>query len=341
MAGESYLDLLMIYDVSRRHIYKSFEKAATWINSSLTFPLVEALQNEDKAFFAKVSEDFAVDSSGHYTGCCDGLGGLAIRIRRPTEDDGIFDIGAYYCRKGFYAFICQAMCDVRKRIVWISSRHIGSCHDSRAFTDTKLYCFLVEKKLFLLDNGFFFVGDSAYDLESFLLIPFDEPKPQSEEDAYNFYHSNCRIRIECTFGELIMRFDLFWRTLKLDLKNAGDVINDAALLHNFIVDERENSMGNDDDTPIFHNFSASTVSYLDGPSIRGFTDPEREILNPVATDNNVPNRGGRPTSVSITSKEEGRRLRNLLKIHLSVYGMKRHMEKGFKVNDYGMVYMDY
>jgi hypothetical protein len=100
---------------------------------------------------------------------------------------------------------CQAICDVHKRILWISSRHIGSSHDSRAFKDTQLHDLLVEKKDFMLKHHLFLVGDSAYDLESFLLIPHDDPSPLSPEDAYNYYHSNCRIRIECCFRELIMR----------------------------------------------------------------------------------------------------------------------------------------
>jgi len=45
----------------------------------------------------------------------------------------------------------------------------------------------------------------------------------------------------------------------MDLKNAGDIINAAALLQNFIVDERENSEGNNDDATFFRKFLDSTV----------------------------------------------------------------------------------
>jgi hypothetical protein len=82
----------------------------------------------------------------------------------------------------------------------MSSKHIGSCHDSRAFMDTSLYKLLQDRKEFLKEHGFFLVGDSAYSLESFLLIPYSQAAPQSDEDAYNFWQSNSRIRIECCFG---------------------------------------------------------------------------------------------------------------------------------------------
>ena len=61
----------------------------------------------------------------------------------------------------------------------------------------------------------------------------------------------------------------------------------------------------------------------------------------MATNNNEPNTGGRPTFLSSTSKEQGIQLRELLKLHLSWNNMKRPMEKGFEYNAYGMIYIDY
>jgi hypothetical protein len=202
MAGASYLDLFMIYDIGTKPIYNSFEKVTGWINQTFTFPLVKALQDKDEAFFEELSDAFGQDSNGIYIGCFGALDGLALKIKRPTVTEGLPNPGAYYCRKGFYALNCQAICDVKKRILWISSRHIGSCHDSRAFTDTRLYALLLERKEWLKDRGFFIAGDSAYNMESFLLVPYGEAGPQSEEDAYNFWQSNSRIRIECCFGEV-------------------------------------------------------------------------------------------------------------------------------------------
>jgi hypothetical protein len=206
LAGSSYLDLFMIFGVSNSSIYNCFEQATDWINKTLTFRLVEALQKEDLGYLKQLSHAFSHDSNGRYNGCIGALDGLAIKIRRPTLSEWLKDAGAYFTRKGFFALNCQAICDVKKRILWISSRHIGSCHDSRAFKDTKLYELLLEKQEFLIKHELFLVGDSAYNLESFLLVPHEEPSPRSPEDAYNYYHSNCRIRIECCFGELIMRY---------------------------------------------------------------------------------------------------------------------------------------
>ena len=240
MAGASYLDIFMIYDVRHKQVYDCFKKVVGWMNDTFSYPFVMALRNEDNAFFEQLSEAFSADSNGVYTGCIGAIDGLALRIQRPLVTKELPNPGGYYCRKGFYALNVQSMCDRRKRVLWMSSRHIGSCHDSRAFLDTGLYELLMEKKEFLRKHGFFIVGDSAYNMESFLLVPYDNAMPGSVEDAYNFWQSNSRIRIECTFGELIMRFGIFWRTLRFDIKLAGNIVNAAGLLHNFVLKEREN-----------------------------------------------------------------------------------------------------
>jgi hypothetical protein len=139
MAGASYLDIFMIYDIGQQPIYKSFQKMTAWINDTFTFPLAKALQDKDGAFFEELSDAFSQDSNGIYIGCFGALDGLALKIKRPTVSNKLPNPCTYYCRKGFYALNCQAICDVKKRILWLSSRHIGSCHDSRAFTDTRLY----------------------------------------------------------------------------------------------------------------------------------------------------------------------------------------------------------
>ena len=96
--------------------------------------------NKDVAFFKKISEDFAMGASdGVFQGCIGALDGLAIRIKKPDKGSSIVNPGAYYCQKGFYALNCQAICDSKKRILWMSSAHQGSCHNSTAFQSTVLH----------------------------------------------------------------------------------------------------------------------------------------------------------------------------------------------------------
>ena len=139
-----------------------------------------------------------------------------------------------------------------------------------------------------------------------------------------------------------MRFGIFWRTLRFDIKQAGNIVNAAGLLHNFILEERE--LG-DDDTPdsdktMFQNFSQTTINYLDEPqSDPNLISSPTESAIAIVSDNNEPSPAGRPTTAALQSKQEGEELRDILKLQLDMKHKKRPKQKNFKYNDYGMVYM--
>jgi DDE superfamily endonuclease len=336
LAGASYLDLMVIFDLCHRSIFRCFHTAIGWITSSLTFPLPVALRDQDEAFFEKRAEAFANGASdGIFKGCFGALDGLAIRIKRPTKTASLRDPGAYYCRKGFHALNVQAICDSDKKILWMSSSHQGSCHDSTAWSSTMLYKALQVRSEWLYARDWFIVGDSAYNMESFLLVPYDRPDVRratgQKEDAYNFYHSNCRIRIECTFGELIMRWGIFWRKLQMDIGAVGLIVEAASLLHNFIIDERlAKEAANDID--YFSSFDYNTL--------RSENQIDEELPVAMVSSNTAPKPPGRPTLVDTISKEKGRNRRQLITWDLDRNGMTRPRQHGFKYNAYGMIYME-
>ena len=57
-------------------------------------------------------------------------------------------------------------------------------------------------------------------------------------DAYNFYLSQMRIRIEMAFGLLCGKWAVLQQRLQLDLKNAGKLFMCCARLHNYVINER-------------------------------------------------------------------------------------------------------
>ena len=77
-----------------------------------------------------------------------------------------------------------------------------------------------------------------YPLMGHLLVPHsDAQQSLSPEDAFNFWLSNCRIQIECTFGEVVTRWGILWRKLLSDIEDVGKVVTAAVILHHFLVDE--------------------------------------------------------------------------------------------------------
>ena len=88
------------------------------------------------------------------------------------------------------------------------------------------------------------MGDSAYGIESFLITPYDNTSPKTSQDDFNFYHSSARITVECAFGEIDLRWGIFWKRLCYSLEHAAIIIEGAMHLHNFLVDYRESKVVN-------------------------------------------------------------------------------------------------
>lgn len=335
LSGASYLDIIVTYCIDKSVVYNSFLEVIGWINNTFFFPLVHALQTKDITFFESISNGFAYFTSGIFKGCFGAMDGIAIRIYCPSFSD-VPDPVNYWCQKGFYALNVQAICDSSKRILWVSTGHKGSTHDSTAFFETSLYDLLWECADWLFSNGLFLIGDSAYALLSFFLIPFESnvTEPGSPQDGFNFWHSNSRIRIECAFGEIIMRWGIFWRPLRFKLSNCGDIINAALLLHNFLVNERDT--GSDDD--YFKNFSMASVQeqqLLENAAHLG--DP----VLPIVLETESQRSAGCPSTQQQESKSKGRSMQNALMLELSAHGKTRPSRSGTHYNGLGHVYLDY
>lgn len=61
LAGVSYLDLFLCYNVAPSKVYSFFHDVLGWIKETFLFPLVEVLRKEDKNFFETLSTAFSFD----------------------------------------------------------------------------------------------------------------------------------------------------------------------------------------------------------------------------------------------------------------------------------------
>jgi hypothetical protein len=152
-------------------------------------------------------------------------------------------------------------------------------HDSLAFDVTNLNCNLLQEVVWLRSKGFLLVCDSAYNISPYLLTPYSDAKIEGDpKDAFNFWQSNAHIHIECAFGEMVMRWGIFWWTIQLGLPRTGKVINAAMLVHNFLCDKREESSN------IFLTFNVRQM-YEDCDLIGNTRDAEQ--LMALVTDNDA------------------------------------------------------
>lgn len=110
----------------------------------------------------------------------------------------------------------------------------GSANDREAIKETGLFD--------LLDNlppGFALIGDAAYDpSEKIVPMFYGIHKQDPECNNFNFYASQCRIRIEMAFGLMQMKWGILWRPMKVKLRNIKYLVVAIARLHNFVINER-------------------------------------------------------------------------------------------------------
>ncbi|KAL7535946.1 hypothetical protein ACHAXR_006829 [Thalassiosira sp. AJA248-18] len=238
LCGESYLDLIgRAYGVeSPQSVYNYFHTFIDWIKVTFDFPFVSLLQGLNRGDPASIEKlhaicsEFAVDSDNCFVGCICAMDGLAIRISCPSN---VIDPANYICRKNFYALNIQAICDRRKRILWIDPGHdMGACHDSTAWRETNLFDLLESMEEKLKKHG---LRLSSISLSQ---VPYPNAGPQQLP------------KIRLISGS----------------QTQGPEFNvplPAAKLHNFLVDRREGITEEDDN--YFKKLSQGDLaSYFDG-----------------------------------------------------------------------------
>jgi hypothetical protein len=142
-------------------------------------------------------------------GCCAGaVDGILIWIHKPSSRKDCTDAkcssGKFFCgRKKKFGLNCQAVCDVRGRILDLSILYPGSTSDCLAFEGMSLFQKLEEG--LLAPAGLCVFCGKAYLNTPYMATPCAAVYCGTK-DAYNFYHSQLRIWIECTFGMLTHRW---------------------------------------------------------------------------------------------------------------------------------------
>jgi DDE superfamily endonuclease len=91
----------------------------------------------------------------------------------------------------------------------------------------------------ILAPGLCLFGDNAYLNAPFVATPFAGRSLSASKDAYNFYHSQLRIEIECAFGKFTQRWGILRSAMPKKISARKSVVMVLALvrLHNFCINE--------------------------------------------------------------------------------------------------------
>lgn len=158
--------------------------------------------------------------------------------------DKVTSVQYWSYRKKAYGLQATVICDDQKRITHFTALFPGAVHDARAFKATRLWN---HPREFLL-RGQFLLGDSAYPLTPWIIVPYKSSQGlrlDANHRQFNKALSALRVRIEHTIGQLKARWS-FLRCIpnrgglcKEDLRGYYEWIGSAVVLHNLLVIDDE------------------------------------------------------------------------------------------------------
>lgn len=162
----------------------------------------------------------------------------------PTASDcDALKIGPsrFFCgRKKKFGLNMQAVCDARRRFLWVDIKYPGSTSDYFAFDQSSLKIQLEQAGF--LRRGLCLFGDAAYANSPYMCTPFRSAT--GTKDDFNFFQSQLRINIECAFGMLVHRFGMLRKAFPMgvSISNTNSAILALCKLHNFCI---ESNSGDD------------------------------------------------------------------------------------------------
>jgi hypothetical protein len=138
----------------------------------------------------------------------------------------------------------------------------GSSSDILAFESTTIYSKLQGG---LLAPDLCLFGDNAYVNTKFMATPFSNVSGGSK-DAYNFYHSQLRINIECAFGKFVHRWAILRAAIPMNItiSKTSAMVVAMAKLHNFCIDHKDSpEQGNPHDLSHIGSLGAVPMIHSD------------------------------------------------------------------------------
>lgn len=135
----------------------------------------------------------------------------------------------------------------RYRFTYINIGSPGRNNDSYIFEKSQLKQQHVNHPLFsskrrIISNTsvpICLIGDSAFRLSSFLMKPYPGNNISDEERHFNYVLSRSRRVVENAFGHYKARFRRIGKGLEVDITNAPIIIKACCILHNILIEKKD------------------------------------------------------------------------------------------------------
>lgn len=308
LAGGSYIDIRLSAGISRSSFYRCIHSAMNAISSMEQISRVLSSFPPDDNELSRLANDFKdiSGSGGILNGCVGVIDGFLLQTCTPSVSGSngnvkAFFSGHYQC----YGVNIQGICDSKCRFIFLASAAPGGCNDIVAYRRCGL-----QPMINSLPLGRYIIGDNAYVCSEHLLTPFSgNEKFEARKDAFNFYISQLRIRIEMAFGMMTNKFQILKRPVTIGVHSLGKFLLTIGKLHNYCIDERHAM-----------NMTAALPSRTPVAYIRTSNDDDNSTSSTEGGPNDY---NYLPSDVSLVDIEGSSMMRDLLVEKIASAGLRR------------------
>lgn len=237
---DSYRSISNLFDIPKSSVLLCLRRVCRATVTSVCKHVICFPQTSD-AFQSNEEKFYSVRGLHNVVGAIDGC---HIPIKAPSIEPA-----AYINKKGFHSVVLQAVVDSRLFFMDCYAGWPGSVHDARVFRNSPLFSYGPS----CCSARRFIIGDAAYPLLSWLIVPYRDNGRLSH--VQRNLHAATRCVVERAFALLKRRF----RRLKyLDMKHMEDMMLVILTCCTF----RNICLQNDDDMELF----LSSENYDDSES---------------------------------------------------------------------------
>ena len=256
LAGGSYTDICVFCGISVTSFY------------SIVWNTIHAINNSISIEFPSTAEECANNAAqfeglshrGVFKNCVGVLDGFLLSITTPRKR-WAKNVRSYFSgHYQKYGINIQACCDAYCRFMFVGIGGPGVTKDRSAVAESGLF-----EKVENLPPGYICFCDCAYlPTEHFISIFGGDLALRRDNDNFNFFASQLRIRIEMAFGLMTRKWGILQRPLTNSLPNIKHIILCIARLHNFCINERLKEKGTTSE--VNDKLSATQLAYMDASS---------------------------------------------------------------------------
>ena len=223
-----------------RHIMGTSTSAAydaldDFIDAVICAPELDIHLPQTEADWRQVNQGFTRKSSNQIiAGCCGALDGFFQRTNKPPKAR-VGNVVSYYSgHYESYGVNCQACVQSDLQFMYFGVVSPGSTNDNISYPMASA----LKEAFETLPLGLYGLADAAYTLNENMLIPFTGvQRLDPAHDAFNYYLSQLRIRVEMAFGRLVNKFRILNGKIEGSLDRVTAILTACARLHNFIIQQ--------------------------------------------------------------------------------------------------------